>query len=408
MLTRRATILSASALGLSACLPTGGGTPPEATRAVANPAFDAWLDGFRGRAVAQGITVQTLDRGLSRAGFLPGVIERDRNQTEFTRTTEDYLAIVASEDDVAEGRQAYARQRNNLEAVSARFGVQPEILAAFWGVESRYGTRIGDFPVISATATLAFDGRRGRFFEAQLLGAMQIIQAGDTTPDRMVGSWAGAMGHTQQLPTVFLEYGVDFRGDGRRDIWGADPTDGLATTANYMVRYGWQPGAPWGMEVAIPPGFDTGQADRRNRQPVSTWRAAGITRPGGGAVPDHGPAAIHAPAGAGRPGFILYQNFNVIRRYNPSTNYAIGVGYLADRIAGAGPLQGDFGTDATGLTQAQRRELQARLNRLGYDVGTPDGVVGRRTEAAISAFQRDRGLAVTGQPSPALLAALGG
>jgi len=380
----------------------GGPSTDPAFRPQPNADYDAWLPGFRARARAAGITESTLDRGLDGAGYLPGVIERDRNQTEFRRSTEDYLALVASDEDVRLGRQRFAAQRNVLNDVEAQYGVSAQICCAVWGVESAYGTRLGDIPVISAVTTLAWEGRRGQFFEAQAIAALRIVQNGDTTPDRMLGSWAGAMGHTQFIPTTYEEYAVDFRGDGRRDIWANDPTDSLASTASYFNRFNWRTGQPWGMEVALPTGFSA-STGRNNRRDVASWTALGVRRAGGGALPDHGSAAIHAPGGAGAPAWILYHNFNVILRYNASVNYGIGVGYLSDRINGGGPLQQSFGPDASGLTQAQRTELQRLLNRAGFDAGTPDGVVGSGTEAAISAYQSANGLPVTGAPSLALL-----
>lgn len=407
-LTRRTAMAAGGAAMLAGCMPSGGlrDAPGEAFRPQPNPAYDAWVAAFRERAVAQGITRATLDRGFRGQGFLPGVVERDRNQTEFRRTTEDYLALVASEDDIATGRPRVAAQRATLAAIEAQSGVDANVLAAIWGLETRFGTRLGEIPVISATSTLAWDGRRGRFFEAQLLAALRIIQSGDTTTDRMVGSWAGAMGHTQLMPTVYEDYAVDFQGDGRRDIWGRDPTDALASTAEYLRRYRWQRGAPWGLEVHLPEGFDTSGTGRDNRRPVRAWRAAGVRPARGGELPDHGEAAIHAPGGADGPAWILYRNFNVILRYNPSVTYGIGVGYMADRLAGGGPLTRAFGPDETGLTQAERVELQELLNRRGFDAGTPDGVIGRGTEAAIRAYQGARGLAVDGRASQALLRAL--
>ncbi len=406
-LSRRSALTLLTATAGAACVPTLG-AQNSAVRAEPNAAFDSWIDAFRGRARAAGISDRALTQGLRGVGFLPGVIERDRNQTEFQRTTEDYLAIVASEEDVALGRRKYQSARRVLAEVEARYGVQASVMASIWGVESRYGTLMGDFPVISSVATLAFDGRRGRFFEAQLIAALRIIQNGDTTPNRMVGSWAGAMGHTQLIPTTYEEYGVDFRGDGRREIWTADPTDGLASTANYLARFGWRRDEPWGMEVRLPETFDRAATGRRRRRFVSAWRGLGVTRPDGSAIPDFGEAALHAPGGAGDPGFILYHNFNVILRYNLSTNYGVGVGFLADRIAGAPPLQGVFGPDETGLTQAERREIQRLLGAAGHDAGTPDGVIGWRTEEAIRAYQRAQGLPVDGRASPSLLARLSG
>ncbi|MEJ6391932.1 lytic murein transglycosylase [Gymnodinialimonas sp. 2305UL16-5] len=417
-ISRRGLLAGTAALGLSGCV-TGGafntlgttsiGTPGDggpstnpAFRPQPNADYDAWLAAFRGRARAQGISEDTLSRGLDGAGYLPGVIERDRNQTEFRRSTEDYLALVASEEDAALGRRRFAAQRNVLADVEAAYGVPAEICCAVWGVESAYGTRLGDIPVISAVSTLAWEGRRGRFFEAQLISALRIVQNGDTTPDRMLGSWAGAMGHTQLIPTTYEEYAVDFRGDGRRDIWTNDPTDAFALTASYFKRFGWRTGAPWGLEVALPAGFNTASG-RDNRRSVTAWRDLGVRPAAGGSLPDHGSAAIHAPGGPGAPAWILYHNFNVILRYNASTNYGIGVGYLSDQIAGRGGLRQSFGADSTGLTQAERRELQGLLNRAGFDAGTPDGVIGSGTEAAIEAYEAANGLPVTGAATPALL-----
>jgi membrane-bound lytic murein transglycosylase B len=369
-LTRRTALLCGAASVLSACIPVpvsrdGGGAPalgPE-FRPQPNADYDAWVAAFRGRARAEGITEATLDRGFAGQGFLPGVVDRDRNQTEFRRTTEDYLALVASDEDVALGRSRVGPVRSTLADIERSTGVDANVLAAIWGVETRFGTRLGEIPVISATSTLAWEGRRGRFFEAQLLAALRIIQSGDTTTDRMTGSWAGAMGHTQLMPTVYQEYAVDFRGDGRREIWSGDPTDALASTANYLVRYNWQRGRPGATRCTCPQGFDTSGAGRRNARPVSVWRGAGVRLASGGPVPDHGEAAIHAPGGANGPAWILYRNFNTILRYNPSTNYGIGIGYMATRLAGGGRLSRSFGPDETGLTQAERRELQDTAQR---------------------------------------------
>lgn len=411
--TRRTFLLGGAGVALAGCMPSlgggagaGGPSADPAFRPQPNPDYDAWVSGFRARARAQGITDATLDRGFRGQGFLPGVIDRDRNQTEFRRTTEDYLALVASDEDVATGRGRVGPYRTALAQIEQSSGVDADVIAAIWGLETRFGARLGDIPVISATSTLAWEGRRGRFFEAQLIAALRILQAGDTTTDRMLGSWAGAMGHTQLMPTVFEEYAVDFTGDGRRDIWGADATDALASTGEYLRRAGWRSGQPWGLEVHLPAGFDTGGTGRDTRRAVGDWAAAGVRPARGGALPDPGPAAIIAPAGAAAPAWMVYHNFNMILRYNPSTNYGIGVGYMADRLAGGGPLTRDWGPDDTGLTQAERRDLQTLLNRAGFDVGTPDGVIGRRTEAAIEGYQTARGLPVDGRPSPALLATL--
>ncbi len=374
-ITRRQVGLGILAASVAAC----GGPPRlspaprvEVMRAVANPGYDAWVAAFRPRALSRGVSAAAFDNAFAGAGYLPGVIERDRAQTEFTRSLEDYLQIAANDEKVVRGRAAMARNRAALSAIESRYGVDAHIVAAIWGVESDFGNRMGAVPVVSALSTLAYDGRRGAFFEDQLVAALEILERGDVAADRMTGSWAGAMGHTQFIPTSYQAYAVDFTDDGRRDIWSADPTDALASAANYLSRSGWRRGQPWSEE----------------------------------ADPGDGRGSLIAPQ-AGGPAFRIYPNFGVIKRYNNSTNYALGVGYLASRLAGGGPIRGTFPPDAYGLTQDQRIALQFRLNRAGYDAGSPDGVIGSGTRRAIEAFQRSRGLPVTGEPSASLLAALG-
>ncbi len=411
--TRRTVTLGLAALALAACggprSGPSGFTPPRAPdpamQPVPNPAFDAWVAAFRGRAQGQGISTATLDVAFSGAGFLPGVIERDRAQTEFTRTLEDYLAIAASDERIAMGRDMLGQHGGLLREIEARFGVEPQVVTAVWGLESFYGTRRGDVPVISALATLAHDGRRGAFFESQLIAALRILQNGDITPERMTGSWAGAMGHTQFIPTTYLAYAVDFRGDGRRDIWSDDPTDALASAANYLSRSGWRRGQPWGVEVRLPSGF-SGPTGRGTTRTPSAWAAAGVRDMNGRSVPDHGPASIITPQGAAGPAFMIFQNFTVLTRYNNSTNYVIGVGHLSDRLAGGPPIRGSFPPDAQGMTIDDRRELQRRLTARGFDTLGSDGVIGNNTRAAITAYQESVGLAPTGEPSRELLARL--
>jgi len=364
---------------LSAC--AGGTAQTRATvtrmQPVPNAGWDAWVAGFKARAAGQGISQATIDRAFRGAGYLPDVIERDRNQVEFKRSLEDYLAIAASDERISTGRQMLQRHNGTLTQIESRYGVDKEIVVAIWGLESRYGERRGDVPVISALSTLAYDGRRGAFFEKQLIAALKILQNGDTTPGNMTGSWAGAMGHTQFIPTSYLAYAVDFTGDGRRDIWSDDPTDSLASTAAYLSRAGWVRGQPWGGEVGTP-------------------AAASGT-----------PVAILQPQKPG-PRIAVFRNFQVIKRYNNSDSYAIGVGHLADRIAGGPPFRASFGPDENGLTLENRKALQRRLTAAGYDTQGADGVIGNNTKAAISAYQRASGLPVTGEPSVSLLRALGG
>ncbi|MHA6346038.1 lytic murein transglycosylase [Roseivivax sp. CAU 1761] len=403
--TRRIFTLSVTAALLGGCasgLPGATALPAAdpALQPVANPGWEAWVAAFRPRAEAQGIPRAVLDTAFRDAGYLPGVVERDRAQTEFTRTLEDYLAIVANPEKVATGRAMRARHSGLLGRIEARYGVPADVVTAVWGMESNYGARRGDIPVVSATSTLAYDGRRGAFFEQQLLAALRILARGDTTAPRLVGSWAGAMGHTQFIPTTYQASAVDFDGDGRRDIWAEDPTDALASAAAYLADSGWQRGQPWGYEVRAPGGLGGG------RRSLSDWAAAGVTRADGGTLAGGAAARLVQPMGPGGPAFLALRNFDTILRYNNSENYAIGVGHLSDRIGGAGALRAAFPPDRYGLTIEDRKELQRRLTAAGYDAGTPDGVLGSKTEAAIRAWQAANGRAVTGTPSAELLAAL--
>lgn len=404
--------MTGAAALLSACAPGSGPAPVNARSDPAlqpqpNAAYDAWVAAFRTRAQAQGISSATLNVGFRNTGYLPGVVERDRNQTEFSRSLEDYLAIVASPDKVSVGREKFRQYSALLSEIASRYGVPANVTAAVWGMESNYGARRGDIPVVSATSTLAFDGRRGVFFEKQLISALRILQRGDVGAANLVGSWAGAMGHTQFIPTTYQAHAVDFRGDGRRDIWSEDPTDGLASTAAYLSDSGWRRGAPWGLEVRLPAGFNTGVAGRGNRRAVSDWSSMGVRAASGGAIPDHGAAALLLPSGPSGPAFLAFSNFNVILRYNNSENYGIGVGYLSDRIAGAGTLSASFPPDRNGLTIDDRTRLQQRLTARGFDTGGADGVIGKRSEEAIREYQRSIGLPVTGVPSLDLLRRLG-
>ncbi|MEM7320966.1 MAG: lytic murein transglycosylase [Pseudomonadota bacterium] len=373
MMDRRVFSMGIGALALTACTdaPTGR-VAPAPLKPVPNAGWSAWVVSFRSRAVAQGISPSVANQAFRSAGYLPGVIERDRNQTEFKRSLEDYLGIAASDDRVRTGKEMMRKHAALLGQIEARYRVEPQFVVAIWGLESRYGARRGDIPVISALSTLAYDGRRGAFFEQQLVAALKILQNGDVSVDRMTGSWAGAMGHTQFIPTSYQAYAVDFTGDGRRDIWAEDPADALASAAAYLNRSGWRYGQPWGGEV------------------------------GSKAANSATPVAVLQPQVPG-PRIAVFQNFQVIKRYNNSDSYAIGVGHLADRIAGGAPFQTSFGPDETGLTQQDRKELQQRLTSAGYDTQGSDGVIGNNSKSAISAYQRANGLPVTGAPSQDLL-----
>ena len=413
--TRRWVMIAGAATFLSGCMNGGLPLASEARSTSVDPAlmphpnaaYDAWVAAFRGRAEAAGISTTTLNSAFRGAGYLPGVVERDRKQTEFTRSLQDYLAIMASDEKVSTGRSKLASHRALLGEIEGRYGVPAHVVAAIWGVESRYGARRGDISVISATSTLAFDGRRGGFFEKQLIAALKILQNGDVSGSNMTGSWAGAMGHTQFIPTTYQAYAVDFRGDGRRDIWSEDPTDALASAGAYLGKSGWQRGQKWGVEVQLPAGFNAGLAGRGVKKSPGDWAALGVKAASGGSLPNHGAGSILIPMGTNGPAFLVFRNFSVILRYNNSENYALGVGHLSDRLAGAGPIRSSFPPDEYGLRIADRKRLQARLTAAGYDTGGADGVLGKKTEAAIRAYQQAKGLPVTGVPSRELLAHLG-
>jgi lytic murein transglycosylase len=392
----------AMAEGIAEVGPRAGGEE-QSVEIATQAGLEAWLEGFRLRAGAQGISPQVLEAGLSGLAFAPDIIEKDRNQSEFTKTIWVYLDSAVSPERVANGQAALAAHRGVLERIEARWGVDKEIVAAVWGLESAYGTFRGSVPTLGALATLAYDGRRGAFFEDQLIAALRILQAGDTTPGAMEGSWAGAMGHTQFMPTSYLAHAVDFDGDGRRDIWGDDPADALASTAAYLADAGWIAGQPWGLEVRLPEGFDYGLAGERVKKPAADWAAMGVVPVAGGVLADHGPASVLLPAGAAGAAFVIYQNFHVIERYNTADAYVIAVGHLADRIAGGGPIVAGWPREDRALSYDERIELQRRLIAAGFDTGAVDGRIGPNTIAAVRGFQRQAGLLPDGYANPALL-----
>jgi membrane-bound lytic murein transglycosylase B len=400
-----------TACGVSANPPLETSTPPLARSNLSTltpvPAdFQAWRASFRPRAIEAGIAPQVFDAAFAGVAPNPDVVRLDSRQAEFVKPIWEYLDGAASADRIGTGRARLAELDRTLAAIEATYGVQRQVVLAVWGMESNFGRIRGDIPVVESLATLAWQGRRRGFAEEQLVAALRILQSGDVSPAAMKGSWAGAMGHTQFIPTSYLAYAVDFTGDGRRDVWGDDPTDALASAANYLARFGWQRGRPWGVEVRVPAGFNFAEADQGNRRPVEHWRARGVVTAAGGILPDHGAAAILAPAGAQGPVFAVYNNFYVIKRYNNATSYAMGVGHLGDRIAGAGPFVAAWPRGERALSRSESQELQSRLTALGFDTGSTDGVIGPNTTAAIRAYQSARGLTPDGFASATLLQSL--
>jgi lytic murein transglycosylase len=375
---------------------------PEPVASSPEAAFARWVASFRDSARAAGIGEPTLQQALGEARYLPGVIESDRAQPEFTRPVWAYLDTAVSAQRVARGQEKLAQVRREADAAAARFGVAPSTLVAIWGIESNYGTHYGDIPVIDALATLGFEGRREAWAREQLMAALTILQNGDIDRARMIGSWAGAMGQTQFIPTVFLAHAVDADGDGRRDIWGS-MADVTASTANFIAHSGWQSGQRWGTEVRLPAGFDPGRADADIRQPSAQWEAEGVRAADGGPLPAYADGAILQPAGARGPAFLVGPNFRAILRYNNSVSYALAVSLLAQRIDGGPAVQASWPRDLVPLTRSQMTELQAALNQRGFDTGAVDGQMGPATRAGLRRYQRSIGLPADGYPVPELL-----
>ncbi|CAM3352822.1 lytic murein transglycosylase [Paracoccus nototheniae] len=410
--------LSTTLIGaLAACaspmsrMPSGVPSAPQSsitptTIPAASPGDEAGLQRFvqqfRSRALSSGISTGTYDRAMALARYNPEVIRLDRRQAEFSRPVWLYLDSAVSDVRITTGRQKLAELGPVLARIEAQYGVPREVVLAVWGMESNFGANRGRMQIIPSLATLAYDGRRGEMFQNQLIAALQILQAGDTDPQHMLGSWAGAMGHTQFMPTSYLEYAVDFTGDGRRDIWSDDPTDSLASTAAYLARSGWQRGAPWGAEVRLPANFNMGLIGKSTRRSASDWSAQGVRTMSGGGLPG-GSGSIIMPAGARGPAFFISDNFRAILRYNNSDNYALGVAYLAERIAGRPGIQGAWPRSDRALSTGEREEIQRRLAQRGLYQGEIDGLFGSATMESVQAFQRSIGVAPDGYPTSILL-----
>lgn len=369
--------------------------------------FAQCLSDLRAQATSAGFSADLLERTLGTARYEQRIIDLDRRQPEFTDTAANYLNRRVTDQRIAQGRELLQRQQRLLQRIARDYGVAPQYLLAFWGLESNFGGNFGGIPVLNSLTTLACDERRSRYFTAELINALRIVDRGDVDASGMVGSWAGAMGHTQFMPSAYLNYAVDGNGDGRIDLWGSVP-DALASTGNFLRSLGWQEGVRWGREVRLPDSFSYAQAGLDQPQSIQEWRRLGITDADGRTLPQADiEAALIVPAGHRGPAFLVYDNFRVIMRWNRSELYALSVGLLADRIAGSGGLRTPLPTDAPRLHREQVLELQTKLGDLGFDAGTPDGVLGPATRRAIQAFQDSRGLVADGHPDAALLTAVG-
>ncbi len=359
---------------------------------------------LRTEALAAGVSAATFERATR--GLEPDmrVLELATSQPEFVTPVWTYMGRIVSNARMDTGLKQMAKYGTVLSAIESAYGVDRYVVLAVWGIETNFGANLGNSNIIRSLATLAAgDARRSRYWKSELLAALRIVQRGDITPERMSGSWAGAMGHTQFMPTTYLARAVDFDRDGRRDIW-TNPADALASTANYLRTSGWKSGEPWGFEVVLPAKFDYSLSAPERAQSAAAWRRLGVTRPGGTPIGDTRLALqLRLPAGADGPAFLVTDNFRAILRYNPAVSYALAVGHLADRLAGADPIAATWPVSSRALARNELEEMQTLLSQQGLDTGTPDGIIGTQSRAAIRAFQRTRGLPQDGHPSPELL-----
>ncbi len=369
--------------------PGASGNPlmsADAIRAAAAD-FGNCLEGLWPQAERRGVSREVFERYT--AGLTPDLSIMDLldAQPEFNKSPWDYLDALVSDERIARGRELLAQYASVFAAVERTYGVDRHIIAAIWGVESNYGTKGGDRSVVRSTATLACVGRRRDYFREEFLSTLDILQHGDVKPERLIGSWAGAFGPTQFMPTTFKRFAVDFDGDGHRDVVDS-VADVVASTANNLKTDGWVVGESWGYEVVLPPNFNYLLVDRSHQMTVAQWQALGIVRAGGKPFSHNSEKAfVLLPAGARGPAFLMLQNFRVIMKYNPAEAYALAIGHLADRLRGGGPFVQSWPRDQRALSMAERFEMQQLLARRGFDIGEPDGLLGPRTRIAIRNFQ---------------------
>ncbi len=402
-------VLLVLSLSLPGCVAANVETSPrpearaQSSAAAPTGDFGVWLVGFDARARSAGISQATLSQARQQMRYLPQTITLDRRQSEFGARIWEYLDSAVTTTRISQGQAAMRQHSGLLSRIEARFGVPPEVVVAIWGIETSFGANRGSTPILATLATLAKDGRRGAYFEEQLIDALKIVQAGDISPQAMIGSWAGAFGHTQFMPSSYLTYALDFNGNGRRDVWGTDPADALASAANYLARRGWARGQPWAVEVSLPSGFDLGATGQR--QSADAWGRAGLRPAAGGALAS-GMSRLILPGGARGPAFLAYDNYDVLKEYNISDAYVLALGHLSDRLRGGGALRGQWPRGDRALNLSERTELQRRLNALGHDTGGIDGRIGPATVAAVQAWQRAVGIPPDGYVNAEILARL--
>ena len=395
-MTRYVKQICCSLLLLVLAVPSGYG---------AESSFEQWLSEFRSEAQSRGISNATLDQALGNLQIRERVLELDRSQPEFVQTFTRYTNLRISAEQIARGQGLLQQHRELLSQVQRRYGVQPQYLVSFWALESNYGNATGGFSVVEALATLAFDPRRAAFFRQELFTALEIIDAGHITAARMTGSWAGAMGQLQFMPSTFASYAVDGDGDGHIDIWNSLP-DVFYSAANFLSSSGWRGDERWGREVLLPANFDFSLSGTEVRKSVNDWRALGIRQVDGSPLPVADlPGSIVIPAGVEGPAFLTYNNFRTTMVWNRSIFYALAVGHLADRLTGGAPIQ-HMPRDEQVLSRSDVLELQEILRAGGYYTGAVDGILGSGTRNAIREYQQQAGKPMDGYASFALLESL--
>jgi lytic murein transglycosylase len=368
--------------------------------------FQACLNRLQPMASAKGVRSSTFERLTE--GLEPdmSVIEKLDYQPEFRSPIWDYLSGLVDDERVADGKAMLTQYADTLKRVEQQYGVDPATVVAVWGVESDFGRTFGKYPLVQSLGTLSCFGRRQSYFRGELFSAMRIVQKGDVPLERLVGSWAGAFGHTQFMPSTFERLAVDFDGDGRADLMD-NANDALASTANFLKKAGWRTGQPWGMEVKLPAGFDTSAEGRRSKRAISTWEARGVTSVDGSPLPTSaGNAGLLTPAGPTGPAFLVFRNFDAIYSYNAAESYGLAIAHLSDRLRGAGPFATPWPTDDAGISRAERRELQGLLILRGHDIGEVDGMLGEKSRAAIRIEQQQLGQEASGRGGQKLLRAL--
>lgn len=371
--------------------------------------FQSCLAGLKPQALAKGVHAATYDRYTQNLTPDYSVIERLNYQPEFSTPIWDYLSGLVDEERVQQGRQKLQQHRDVLNRVSAAYGIPAETVVAVWGVESNYGDISGKYPLLQALGTLSCEGRRQSYFRGEFFTTMKLLQRGDVYENQLKGSWAGAFGHTQFMPSTYDELAVDFDGDGRRDLVSSIP-DALASTANFLKKRGWQSGQPWGFEVKIPQGMSVSGEGRRNKKSLSSWINQGVVRVDGSALVqgnllESSQAGLLAPAGANGPVFLVFKNFDAIYSYNAAESYALAIAHLSDRLQGQGGFSTTWPTDDAGTSRSERREIQQFLLNRGYDIGAVDGLIGDKTRQAIRQEQIRLGLSPTGRAGQQILKA---